>query len=31
MTQLETIQQHFRAFRMPTAFQIVGETITTAQ
>lgn len=31
MTQLETIQQHFRTLRMPTAFQIVAETITTAQ
>ena len=31
MTQLETIQQHFRSLRMPTAFQIVGETIITAQ
>ncbi len=31
MTQLETIQQHFRTLRMPTAFQIVEETIATAQ
>jgi DNA replication protein DnaC len=31
MTQLETIQQHFRSLRMPTAVQIVGETIATAQ
>jgi len=31
MTQLETIQQHFRTLRMPTAFQIVEETITAAQ
>ena len=31
MTQLETIQQHFRVLRMPTAVQIVAETITTAQ
>ena len=31
MTQLETIQQHFRTLRMPTAVQIVGETIITAQ
>lgn len=31
MTQLETLQQHFRALRMPTAVQIVAETITTAQ
>jgi DNA replication protein DnaC len=31
MTQLETLQQHFRSLRMPTAVQIVAETITTAQ
>jgi len=31
MTQLETIQQHFRALRMPTAVQIVEEAIATAQ
>ena len=31
MTQLETLEQHFRSLRMPTAVQIVGETITTAQ
>jgi DNA replication protein DnaC len=31
MTQLETIQQHFRTLRMPTAVQIVDETIATAQ
>jgi len=31
VTQLETIQQHFRSLRMPTAVQIVGETIATAQ
>ena len=31
MTPLETIQQHFRTLRMPTAVQIVAETITTAQ
>jgi DNA replication protein DnaC len=31
MTQLETIQQHFRSLRMPTAVQSVGETIATAQ
>ena len=31
MTQLETIQQHFRTLRMPTAFQIVEDTITAAQ
>jgi DNA replication protein DnaC len=31
MTPLETIQQHFRTLRMPTAVQIVEETITTAQ
>lgn len=31
MTQLETIQQHFRTLRMPTAVQIVADTIHTAQ
>lgn len=31
MSELETIQQHFRTLRMPTAVQIVGETIATAQ
>ncbi len=31
MTQLETIQQRFRNLRMPTAVQIVAETIATAQ
>jgi len=31
MTQIETIQQHFRTLRMPTAVQIVAETIATAQ
>jgi len=31
MTQLETIQQHFRTLRMPTAFQIVAETLAVAQ
>jgi len=31
MTQLKTIQQHFRTLRMPTAVQIVAETIATAQ
>jgi len=31
MTQLETIQQRFRTLRMPTAVQIVAETIATAQ
>jgi DNA replication protein DnaC len=31
MTQLETIQQHFRTLRMPTAVQIVAETVTVAQ
>lgn len=30
MTQLETIQQHFRTLRMPTAVQIVADTIHTA-
>ena len=31
MTQIETLQQHFRTLRMPTAVQIVEETIATAQ
>ena len=31
MTQLETIQQHFRILRMPTAVQIVAETVAVAQ
>jgi DNA replication protein DnaC len=31
MTQLETIQQHFRTLRMPTAVQIVAETMAVAQ
>lgn len=31
MTQLETIQQHFRTLRMPTAVQIVAETVAVAQ
>jgi len=31
MTQLETIQQHFRILRMPTAVQIVAETVAAAQ
>lgn len=31
MTPLETIQRHFRTLRMPTAVQIVEDTITTAQ
>ena len=31
MTQIETLQQHFRILRMPTAVQIVEETIATAQ
>ena len=31
MIQLETLQQHFRTLRMPTAVQIVEETIATAQ
>lgn len=30
MTRLETIQQNFRALRMPTAVQIVAETMTVA-
>ncbi len=31
MIQLETIQQHFRSLRMPTAVQIVAETLAVAQ
>jgi DNA replication protein DnaC len=31
MTQLETIQQHFRTLRMPTAVQIVAQTVAVAQ
>jgi len=31
MTQLETIQQHFRTLRMPTAVQIVAQTVEVAQ
>jgi len=31
MLQIETLQQHFRTLRMPTAVQIVEETIATAQ
>ena len=31
MTRLETLQQHFRTLRMPTAVQIVGETMAIAQ
>ena len=31
MTQLEAIQAHFRTLRMPTAFQIVTETLAVAQ
>ena len=31
MAQIETIQQHFRILRMPTAVQVVEETIATAQ
>jgi len=31
VAQLETIQQHFRTLRMPTAVQVVEETIATAQ
>ena len=30
MTRLETLQQNFRALRMPTAVQIVAETMTVA-
>ncbi len=31
MTRLETLQQHFRTLRMPTAVQVVEESIATAQ
>jgi DNA replication protein DnaC len=31
MAQIETLQQHFRTLRMPTAVQVVEETILTAQ
>jgi DNA replication protein DnaC len=31
VAQLETIQQHFRTLRMPTAVQVVEETIASAQ
>jgi len=31
MTQLETVQQHFRTLRMPTAVEAVAETIAAAQ
>ncbi len=31
MAQIETIQQHFRTLRMPTAVQVVEETIASAQ
>ena len=31
MTQLETIQQHFRTLRMPTAVAVVAETMAAAQ
>lgn len=31
MAELDTIRQHFRTLRMPTAYQIVAETIATAQ
>ena len=31
MSQLETLQQHFHTLRMPTAVQVVEETISTAQ
>jgi len=31
MKQLETIQQHFRTLRMPTAYEVVAETMVTAQ
>ena len=31
MSQLEHIQQHLRALRMPTAVDVVGDLLTTAQ
>ena len=31
MSQLETLQQHFKTLRMPTAVQVVGETMAAAQ
>ena len=31
MSQLEHIQQHLRALRMPTAVEVVGDLLTTAQ
>ena len=31
MAQIETIQKHFRTLRMPTAVQVVEETIASAQ
>ena len=31
MTELETLQQHLRSLRMPTAVQIVADTLATAQ
>ena len=30
MSQLENLQQHFRTLCMPTAFQVVGETMAVA-
>ena len=31
MSQLETIRQHFRTLRMPTAREIIGDTLLSAQ
>ena len=31
MTQLDTLQKHFRTLRMPTAYEVIGEVITSAQ
>lgn len=31
MSELESIRQHFRSLRMPTAYQIVADTIAAAQ
>ena len=31
MTQLDTLQKHFRTLRMPTAYEVIGEVITSVQ
>lgn len=31
MTQLESLQKHFRTLRMPTAYEVIGDVIATAQ